>query len=146
MCQGSEAGRKCIFWKNGWNDSGGGGQVGLDHVGPWRWDILFPRQWEACRAFKQKTHVVWAVSQRPCWLGCAYWTSEHRSQETYWEVMVAWSMPLAVEIKSGQIGRLIVRRWKRCDPCVVVPWGLIWSGAQQCSSGFVIMEKGCLRW
>ena len=34
MCQGSEAGRKCIFWKNGWNDSGGGGQVGLDHVGP----------------------------------------------------------------------------------------------------------------
>ena len=34
MCQGSEAGRKGIFWKNGWNDSGGGGQVGLDHVGP----------------------------------------------------------------------------------------------------------------
>lgn len=40
MCQGSEAGRKCTFWKNGWkakvlkHDSGVGGQVGLDHVGP----------------------------------------------------------------------------------------------------------------
>ena len=40
--------------------------------------------------------------------------------------------------------RLIVRRWKRCDPCVEVPQGLTLSWAKRYRSGLEAMEKRLL--